>query len=92
LQNTIPAEEEVLTVTQQLNEYIMTSLRTIEGLDLNVVERKFGSGSKTHLLKELTKWLDTGKTQMMHEQISLTQQGKLFADAIAADLFFNEDK
>jgi oxygen-independent coproporphyrinogen III oxidase len=31
--NTIPFEEEILTATQQLNEYIMTSLRTMEGLD-----------------------------------------------------------
>ncbi|HEX6914117.1 MAG TPA: radical SAM family heme chaperone HemW, partial [Chitinophagaceae bacterium] len=33
-QNTIPAENEVLSETQRLNEYIMTSLRTIEGLSL----------------------------------------------------------
>ena len=30
----IPYEKEILTTTQKLNEYIMTSLRTKEGLDL----------------------------------------------------------
>ena len=35
--NELPFEKEILTVTQQLNEYIMTSLRTKEGLDLGRV-------------------------------------------------------
>ena len=35
----IPCEKEILTLTQKLNEYIMTSLRTIEGLDLDHIER-----------------------------------------------------
>ena len=47
--NTIPFEAEILTSTQQLNEYIMTSLRTMEGLSLAIVEEKFGIKIKTEL-------------------------------------------
>ena len=36
--NIIPFEEEDLTATQKLNEYIMTSLRTMEGLDLKHIK------------------------------------------------------
>jgi len=36
--NIIPFEEEKLTNGERLNEYIMTSLRTIEGLDLKAIE------------------------------------------------------
>ncbi|MEP7253377.1 MAG: radical SAM family heme chaperone HemW, partial [Ginsengibacter sp.] len=35
--NTIPFEEEILTADQKLNEYVMTALRTIEGIDLEFV-------------------------------------------------------
>jgi len=33
----LPAETEILTPTQKLNEYIMVSLRTLEGLDLSLI-------------------------------------------------------
>ena len=39
--NIIPFEEENLSNTERLNEYIMTSLRTIEGLDLKIMENNF---------------------------------------------------
>ena len=35
-------ETEVLTPSQQLNETIMISLRTIEGIDLKKIEHQFG--------------------------------------------------
>jgi oxygen-independent coproporphyrinogen-3 oxidase len=35
-------ELEVLTYNQQLNEYIMTSLRTIEGISLTKIKSDFG--------------------------------------------------
>jgi oxygen-independent coproporphyrinogen-3 oxidase len=41
-QGIIPYEKEILTPTQQLNEYIMTSLRTMEGSDLDQVEDTIG--------------------------------------------------
>jgi oxygen-independent coproporphyrinogen III oxidase len=48
-QGSIPAEAELLTSVQQLNEYIMISLRTMEGLDIQHVEAKFGKEQiRTH--------------------------------------------
>ncbi len=47
--NTIPFEKEILTEAQRLNEYIMTSLRTIEGLDLNFIERKFSPNERKRI-------------------------------------------
>ena len=40
--NILPCEKETLTPSQQLNEYIMTSLRTSEGLDLRKMSSEFG--------------------------------------------------
>jgi oxygen-independent coproporphyrinogen III oxidase len=77
----IPAEKEVLTATQKLNEYIMTSLRTVEGLDLSRVGNlELGVRSR--------KFIDSGKMVNENNFLKLTREGKLFADGIAAELFF----
>jgi oxygen-independent coproporphyrinogen-3 oxidase len=84
----IPFEEEKLTVTQQLNEYIMTSLRTMEGLDLGFVEKKFGEEFSRKILVASSKYEATHKIEINANKIVLTKEGKLFADGIASDLFF----
>lgn len=86
--NGVPYEKEVLTLTQQLNEYIMTSLRTVEGLDLNYVKIKFGEAYSTKLTQQSAKFSSTKKVVLENLKIILTNEGKLFADGIAADLFF----
>jgi oxygen-independent coproporphyrinogen-3 oxidase len=86
-QNIIPFEEETLTVTQQLNEYVMISLRTTEGINLNKVRADFGTGAAQSLIKSAEKWQAGEKLLLRDNQLMLTTQGKLFADGIAADLF-----
>ena len=88
LQNTIPFEEEILSETQQLNEYIMTSLRTMEGLDLNFVCKNFGEEKRIEILNAGKKYTTNGKLNFANHSLVLTNEGKLFADGIAADLFF----
>ena len=83
----IPFEEELLTLTQQLNEYIMISLRTMEGINLTIVKAKFGEEACNKLQKESKKWELGGKLISKNEKLFLTNEGKLFADGIAADLF-----
>jgi oxygen-independent coproporphyrinogen-3 oxidase len=85
--NTVPFEKEELTDTQRLNEYIMTSLRTIEGLDLQYVTSRCGERVANHLLAISRKFIDAGKLTSHHNKLQLTKEGKLFADGIAAALF-----
>ena len=83
----IPSEKEILTPTQQLNEYIMTSLRTIEGLDLNRV----GKEAIRHELRVTSrKFIERGLMVEEQNHLKLTPKGKLLADGIAAELFFEE--
>ena len=86
--NIISFEGEVLTETQQLNEYIMTSLRTIEGLDLGFVSKKFGEAASNKLQTLSKKYIDTSRLKNQDSKLILTNEGKLFADGIGADLFF----
>ena len=83
----LPIEEEQLTETQQLNEYIMTSLRTMEGTSLDTIREKFGSPMEELVRQESERYLSTGKLQLINNRLILTCEGKLFADGIAADLF-----
>ncbi len=87
-QNKIPFEEEVLTETQKLNEYIMTSLRTMEGTDISFVGLRFGIDKAERLKQLALKYVDSNKLVIKEEKIILNDEGKLFADGIAADLFF----
>jgi oxygen-independent coproporphyrinogen-3 oxidase len=80
----IPFEKEVLTPVQQLNEYIMTSLRTTEGLNFDLVQET----ERYKLHTAAKKYIDSGKMTEENNYLKLTKEGKLFTDGIAADLFF----
>jgi len=81
--NEIPFEKEQLTPSQRMNEYIMTSLRTTEGLDLEEIPE-----SLSHELQSVSKkFIDSGKLILKENKLILTREGKLFADGIAAELF-----
>ncbi len=81
-------EKEDLTSIQQLNEYIMISLRTMEGSSLSTVAKRFGSQRAEELWRRAEKHIKDGKIKSSPETLILTQEGKLLADGIAADLFF----
>lgn len=85
--NQLPFEQEVLTESQRFNEYIMTSLRTIEGTDIELATQKFGKASTDDLIKNSTKFIERGWMINISDRLVLTKQGKLFADGIAAELF-----
>ena len=57
----ISFEKEMLTSTQKLNEYIMTSLRTIEGLDLGRGEGSESGVQSREFRVKSKKFIDEGK-------------------------------
>jgi oxygen-independent coproporphyrinogen-3 oxidase len=85
--DTVPFEAEQLSPVQRLNEYIMISLRTTEGIDLQRLELEFGGSARSAILASLQPYLLNDKCILNGDRIILTREGKLFADGIAADLF-----
>jgi len=83
----IPAETETLSETDRLNEYIMTSLRTMWGLELRKLE-EIAPGSSAVLGKSAVKFLEKEWITQKENTIFLTNPGKLYADHIASSLFF----
>ncbi len=86
-QGRIPFESEVLTPDQQLNEYIMTGLRTLEGCSLALIEQKWGTAKKEAVLEDASRFLHTGQLTQKNDRLLLTKEGKFMADGIAAALF-----
>lgn len=75
----IPLEKEILTETQKLNEYIMTSLRTAGGLSLDITGKE--------MIDKSQKFIAAGLMKLENNSLVLTREGKLLADGIAAELF-----
>lgn len=91
LKQIIPAEIENLTLYDKINEYIMTSLRTMWGMDLDLVERQYGGDYRRKIVKKIASFEDADQAILNNSTITLTFNGKLVADQIAADLFFDEE-
>lgn len=85
----IPAEIELLTVENRINEYIMTSLRTSKGMDLNKISDQFGSDYSNEIKSNLEIFDEKNWILIKNNEITLTTEGKLFADHIASELFIN---
>ncbi len=90
--NTVPFTEEVLTPIMQVNECIMISLRTSAGIELNSVAQNFGEKYKNKILLQAERPLANGLMLLKGDMLQLTDEGKLLADGLAADLFFEEEK
>lgn len=90
-QNKIPAETEFLTKVNRINEYIMTSLRTSKGIDLDFIAKKFGSDYSDSIRKEIEVFLDKNWLKINDPKVNLSLEGKLFADHIASELFIIEE-
>lgn len=88
-QQLVPAEEEILTPVQQLNEYIMTSLRTMWGCDTAVISRKWGATAASAVLAGAFVFIKKKWLQQQGTVLLLTSAGKLYADHIAGTLFLS---
>jgi oxygen-independent coproporphyrinogen III oxidase len=80
-------DTEILTKDQKYNEYVMTSLRTIWGSDLARIRNEYGGEMAARFLSLAVRYLESGQMTKRDDVYYLTDEGKLFADGIASDLF-----
>lgn len=89
-QGKLPQEYEVLSTKDQYNEYVMTGLRTIWGVELTHLENKFGESYRDHFINSSKNFMANGMLYYANAQmkaIVATNKGKFLVDGIAADLF-----
>jgi oxygen-independent coproporphyrinogen III oxidase len=86
-ENIIPEEVEELTPLIRMNEYLMTSLRTAEGIDFNHFSLHWGISETEALKNDLLIFQQKNQVRITDRFAFLTKEGKLFADGIASSLF-----
>jgi oxygen-independent coproporphyrinogen-3 oxidase len=85
-QNQIAFEKEILTAENKVNEYVMTSLRTMWGLNLNELAL-LHERAASDIKEAASAFISKGWLCQNNETLTLTKAGKLYADHIAAELF-----
>ncbi len=89
--NLIAAEYELLTPANLYNEYILTQIRTIWGVDTAVIRTRFGDALLRHFRQEVSPFLLNRWVQETNGIYILTNTGKLFCDYITANLFTQDN-
>ena len=86
-QSLLPLQEEVLSLEDRYNEYVMTSLRTKWGCSIAEIETNFSSELAAYFRNEIEQYVSTENVLVKNEVYYLSEKGKLLADKIASDLF-----
>jgi oxygen-independent coproporphyrinogen-3 oxidase len=81
-------EKEIISPETRYNEYVMTSLRTSWGCDSKEL-LKIGEKYERFFLKNVSQYIETKLVEEKGNQVYiLTKKGKLLADNIAMELFW----
>jgi oxygen-independent coproporphyrinogen-3 oxidase len=86
-QGQIPSEKEVLNRADHINEYLLTTLRTSWGCDLNYLKEQFDFDLVVSKEREFEQFHSLQLIERKGSSIVLTPKGKLLADKIASDFF-----
>lgn len=80
-------EKETLSPDQHQNEFVMTAIRTIKGIDLDLFTHRFGKTKLDRLISASKSFIREGWIIEHQGHLFLSRNGKLFADYIASELF-----
>jgi oxygen-independent coproporphyrinogen-3 oxidase len=78
-------ESEELDIKKRFNEYIMTSLRTMWGIDLDYIEGMFEKEGYDYVINLSGKFRNYGLMKLEKNSLVLTNQGKLISDNIISE-------
>lgn len=82
-------ESEELTVSNRVNEYLLTGLRTKWGVDLELLSNKYDYNVMSLFEKNIKYWISLNWLEMKDSNMKLTNKGMLFADHISSTLFLS---
>lgn len=83
----VPSEREILDEGMRYNEYIMTSLRTMWGIEPVYIESEFGKELYDYFLNMINRYFRYGLIEKASNgRVVLTAQGKMTADNIIRGL------
>ncbi len=86
-ENKVPFEVENLEIVTRYNEYMMISLRLLEGFKLEEIEKRFGKAYVAHTQLTLAPLIEEGKINQSENGFAITKNARFLADGIASDFF-----
>ncbi|WP_102406866.1 radical SAM family heme chaperone HemW [Parabacteroides bouchesdurhonensis] len=81
-------EKEVLDLHTRYNDYIITGLRTMWGINLHDIQKQFGNELKVFCERQATHYLQQGLLISEKEKLTLSRQGIFISDGIMRDLLW----
>jgi oxygen-independent coproporphyrinogen-3 oxidase len=84
-------EKEELDRRIRFNEYIMTSLRTMWGIDLDYVEKAFDKEGYDYIVNLSGKYINYGLMKQDKKTLVLTNQGKMISDNVISELMLPQE-
>lgn len=79
-------ETEQLDLTTRYNEYVMTALRTCQGISTGHVGQAFGNKAEAYLRRSATPYIIRGLLEEKENRLCLTRAGIFVSDGIISDL------
>lgn len=79
-------ELEDIDSTTKYNEYIITGLRTVWGIDLEALKTKFGDDLHDYFLQNAQRYFNLNYLKRDNAIVTLTHQGIFISDGIMSDL------
>ena len=83
----VTGEEEILDEKTRLNEYLMTSLRTTRGVDMEYLQREWGEKIYRQILKLAEPFIQGKRLIVEDNRLVLSLEGMFIADYIIGGLF-----
>lgn len=79
-------EIELIDEKTAFNDFIITRLRTMQGIDLDELENSFGKDNREYILKQSGKYLNNDLLELVNHYLRLTRKGIFVSDGIMSDL------
>lgn len=84
----LPMEIEYLDENTRYNDFILTGMRTMWGVDLKKLEKLFGNQKKEYCLKNVRKYMNQEFVIQSDDKLKLTRKGIFISDGIMSDLMW----
>lgn len=81
-------ELEILDEKTRYNDFIITGLRTMWGIDLNRLKELFGDKYLNYCLENIQKYIDSNQVKVEGDKIVLSRAGIFISDGIMSDLMY----
>lgn len=91
-ENRLDTEIETLSVTEKYNDYILTALRTSDGIDFQYISNKFGTRFSDLSKEVAAKQQKDGNVEIIGEKCHLTEKGIFISDSIFTEFIVVDEE